>query len=207
VGARYADWFGRYWKSWGDALREAGFEPNPMQTRGDDQHILGRYVALARELGRVPVKGDLIPKRRQDRAFPTHNVFGRFGTKAQLMARARAYCLSDDNLRAVADLFPEAAGGGEPEPSRAAPSSEPIGFVYLIRAGRFYKIGKTNSVGRRERNSRFSSLRRPAHEIRTDDPEGIEAYWHGRFASKRMHGEWFKLDAEDVVAFKRRKFQ
>jgi hypothetical protein len=53
-----------------------------------------------------------------------------------------------------------------------------IGFVYLTRFGRHFKIGRTNAIGRRERELaiQLPEKSKTVHVIETDDPEGIEAY-------------------------------
>jgi hypothetical protein len=85
---------------------------------------------------------------------------------------------------------------------------EELSFVYLMKSGRFYKIGRTNALGRRERELVIQMPERAkvVHSIKTDDPSGIEEYWHRRFKDRRRNGEWFDLDGKDVAAFCRRRF-
>lgn len=87
--------------------------------------------------------------------------------------------------------------------------SLPIGYVYLLKHGsrREYKIGRTNNPIRREGEVGIQLPEKlsPIHYIKTDDPAGVERYWHDRFAAKRKEGEWFVLSAEDIRAFKRWK--
>ncbi len=93
------------------------------------------------------------------------------------------------------------------ESEKDVPSPE-LGYVYLLKSGKFYKIGRSNAPGRREYELAIQ-LPEPVvtvHTIKTDDPVGIEKYWHQRFSERRKNGEWFELRREDVLAFRRRKF-
>ena len=80
-----------------------------------------------------------------------------------------------------------------------------LGHVYMQRHGTDYKIGFTKSLNKRGRQIQIELPQEIelVHSILTDDPAGVEAYWHKRFAAKRTRGEWFKLTRADVAAFKR----
>jgi hypothetical protein len=206
TGIRQSDWFGKYWSRWGHALREAGYEPNTLQGAYRDDFLIESYIGLIRELGRLPSDGEVRLKRRKDSGFPSHNSFRRFGGKGELVSKIREYCRTHSGFDDVEALLPAPAAVSPPEDRE--PDTVDIGYVYLLKAGRYYKIGMTNAAGRRERELaiQLPEKAQTVHIIRTDDPVGIEAYWHGRFAAKRKHGKWFDLDSADVKAFRRRKF-
>lgn len=92
-------------------------------------------------------------------------------------------------------------------PAERPAHSGPKGFVYLLKSGRYFKIGHSNDPGRRACKVRLQMPEKVTfvHEIETDDPRGIEAYWHRRFAERRQNGEWFVLDRSDIAAFRSRK--
>ena len=198
-----------YWVRWSDAVREAGYLPNQLVEAIPDEELLGHLAALARELGHFPVHNEVRMKARNNPAFPSHNTFQRLGNKATRVQKVAAYCDDhgdwDDVLALCQELSSEYDSDSEP------PTDEPAkehGFVYLMKSGRYYKIGMTKSVANRERQLGILLLDpiEEIHSIRTDDPAGIEKYWHQRFADRRKGGEWFALSKADVSAFRRRKF-
>jgi hypothetical protein len=209
TGIREHDWLGRYWARWGDALREAGFSANQLQIRVADETIFESLALYTRELGRFPTDPELRLRRGKDDSFPSHSLIGSRGSKRELATKLAAYCQDRPDFADVLPLIePVLAEEANTDSDDAADPEVDWGFVYLLKSGRYYKIGYSNSAGRRERELQIQ-MPEPAtnvHVIRTDDPAGIERYWHQRFAGRRKNGEWFELTAADVSAFKRRKF-
>lgn len=119
------------------------------------------------------------------------------------------YCNSHLGFDDVPALCgPIASNGDKESDTEEKPATEVVGFVYLMKHGKHYKIGKTNATGRREYELaiQLPEKLRTVHVIKTDDQDGVEQYWHKRFSAKRGNGEWFSLDAADVKAFRRRTF-
>jgi Meiotically up-regulated gene 113 len=134
-------------------------------------------------------------------------VFARLGSKQQFAKKILSYCEGRSGYEDVTVICVPIASKHISSIADASDETT-IGFVYLMKSGPYYKLGRSNAAGRREYEL---SIQMPeklgtVHTIRTDDPVGIEAYWHQRFEAKRKNGEWFDLSAADVRAFKRRKF-
>ncbi len=209
TGIKLGDWFGVHWARWSDALREAGCEPNQRTEAYEDEELLEHYAKLAAELGRLPAQGDLRLQTKRNSDFPHDATFSRRWSKVELVVRLLAFCRDREEFKDVVRLCEEYAPQSQQEEEPAPTSGEIVmGYVYLIKMGKYYKIGMTNSVGRREYelNLQLPERTELVHVIATDDPAGIEEYWHKRFATKNTNGEWFLLDSADVAAFKRRKF-
>jgi Meiotically up-regulated gene 113 len=212
TGIKENDWLGKIWARWSDAVKEAGVTPDTLQIAYENEVLFEKYAAFIRELGHIPVASEFRLKANQDNTFPSGSTFvNRLGRKQELIKKIIEYCEDKEGYEDVlAIALPHLANtvetnedtdsGNEPD--------EVIGFVYMLKVRRDFKVGRSNSFDRRSRELKIQlpEQAETVHVIRTDDPIGIEAYWHKRFEAKRKNGEWFALTAADVKAFKRRKF-
>jgi hypothetical protein len=198
---------GMYWARWSDAVREAGLQPLDSPAAITEVQVLSAIASLVREIGRYPTIGEMKMAKQRNASFPSRDVVQkRLGSRASQVARLVGWCSAQPDMTDVlAVLDSEAAGRGSGEDDR--PASEQVeGYVYMLESDGLFKIGMTQSVPRR-----WAQIAGGApgevelvHYLRTDDPSGIERYWHQRFESVRMGGEWFALSVSDVRAFKRR---
>lgn len=205
TGIKYADWFGKFWTKWNDALAEAGLDINSMNAKIPDDDLLRSLACLARELGHLPTFGEIRLRGQTDAVLPDAKVFARFGGKERLVEKLRGWCAEMHGYEDVLAMCPHK--GEIQDKSEDGDPATAQGFVYLIRHGERneYKIGCTSNPLRREGEISLELPEKvvPIHVIETDDRYGVEKYWHNRFADKRKNGEWFALSQGDIRAFRR----
>ncbi len=209
TGLTRTKWYGIHWARWGDALSEAGYSPNEKQGPTETDTIIKAYISLAESLGSAPTTGEIRLRSRNDPDFPAHTSFNNhLGSKNQLLKAVIEYAKDNQYPRKTISMLEEAFIPEKPQIVSHDTPELTTGFVYLMKSGKHYKIGHTNSLDRRqyEIGLQLPEKIEPIHSIETDDPSGIEAYWHNRFKDKRLNGEWFSLSPSDVRIFKKRKF-
>lgn len=195
----------RYWSTFGEAQREAGFTANTLQVPHNEEFIFESLIALMREIGRFPTRADLVVKRNKDTKFPSpSSIHRRYGEKIGIAEKISEYA-TQKGYNDIVEMCKTVIKNSDEKEGSDDSKIQAVGEVYLFKSGRYYKIGKTNDTVRRGSELRIQLPEKMdlIHSIKTDDPSGIEAYWHKRFESKRMQGEWFDLSSADIKAFKR----
>jgi len=206
-------WYGRYWARWSDALNEAGLSANQLNERLDRHLVLDEMIKICRFFGRFPSASEVRLYGSEHPGSISHNMYTKhFGGRAGLIEALRGLAELREDLRDVLALLPTTAHQ-EKTPSETLigkyKGETQLGYVYLLKSGEFFKIGRSDNIESRIKQISVALPDKVAlvHSIETDDAVGIERYWHRRFLQKRANGEWFKLDQDDVRAFKRRRFQ
>lgn len=221
---RESDWKNKGWNgwnNWGDVLEEAGFPRRPSNSRLERSHIIRQLALLTRKLNRFPVTLDMRREKRVNVDFPNDKTISdAFEGREKVLPALIEFCKADPQF---SDLTPILLGtslsngfkkSGKPDLNGGGSSqTEDRGWVYLYKAGKYYKLGFTYAP-----YDRFSTLTKQSseggqhiHFFETDDPRGIEAYWLDRFKEKKVEtlnknsGESFNLSSQDVAVFKRRK--
>ncbi len=211
TGIRERDWSGKFWARWGDAVREAGLESQVMQSAHAEELVFENLLTLTEKLGRFPTVPEMDLERTFDSSFPSSRSITRRFDRKTLFEKLIAYTAANERWTHLLAELTTAAPKEPVASSQGETQATDYGHVYLIRSDKVYKIGSSRAV-----YSRTATIVRQApfggelvHVISTDDPEGIEHYWHNRFASARISGtnkssgEWFALSSAEVGAFKR----
>lgn len=204
-------WRGKYWSKWGEALADAGQVQNNWNEKLNSKAILDAMMEVCRHFKAFPTVAEYKLYRQSNSNIPHYETIRtQFGTRAEVIAALIKHAAENQQFEDVVHILPRVASSSPEAPRDSIRSTKMIeGFVYLIQSGDFFKIGRSDDLERRIKEIRVALPDKAVliHTIRTDDPAGIEAYWHQRFKQQRANGEWFKLTSLDISAFKKRKFQ
>jgi hypothetical protein len=202
------DW-GKYWIRFSDILKDAGFTPNrkALEVIYSTNDLLEKIIIVMRKLKKFPIYAELRLEKTQNPKFPYRAITKRLFPRKKLAQTLMEYAKTQRGYEDIVEMAKPILNETEEEPSLDSNATEHFGEVYLFKSGNYYKIGRTNDTVRRgnELKIQLPEIPNLIHSIRTDDPSGIESYWHERFEAKRKNGEWFDLNSADIKAFKRWK--
>jgi hypothetical protein len=89
TGITLGMWRGKFWRTWSDALREAGFAPNvPLEAYAKNE-VVEWLTKLTVKLGHFPTFADQRLAKQSDPACPSETVFRKLGTRASQIELVR----------------------------------------------------------------------------------------------------------------------
>jgi hypothetical protein len=117
------------------------------------------------------------------------------------------YCqITDDDIREYNDeIYNDLEQSYCGKVSKTTDRPKKNGYIYLVNEvnGPHYKIGKAIDINSRQHifNVKLPYKIDMAHCFFADDYNEAELKLHNKHKEKRIDGEWFVLDSDDVVDF------
>lgn len=199
-----------WWTGWNSLLSEIGLKTREFSVpRTPDSRIAEAVAEIIERDESWPTEDALVRERKRNPSFPSLGVISPL-RKSGILAKLIVALGETSGQFSKASLIAKKHLPSEIDTIDVGSNERVKGYVYMLRSGRSYKIGKSTDPSRRYREVKLElpDETHQVHTIQTDDPTGIETYWHQRFATKRIRNtEFFTLDANDVQAFKRRTYQ
>ncbi len=170
------------------ALTEILFKIHEINKLTERGRLLKSIVEMIAELQRFPTANDIKFLSKKNKNFADLESINSLGNHEEIVAAVTEFCIQFN----LSELLLYCA------------IKTSSGKVYLYKAGKYYKIGRTNDINRRdiEIKLQLPFEAKLIHSIETSDPVGIESYWHNLFKPRRQNGEWFLLSEMDVDLFK-----
>lgn len=189
TGVSRSVWRGKYWRSWSEALEEAGFTRNQASAAYTDEFLVQSLASLTRKLGRFPTEPDIRLEKRDNSSFPNRGAFSPLGPHTARIRLVRSFASQHADYADVLAKLP--LGGLEAADESSDAQSGRDGSVYMLKLGTHYKIGHTFSVPRRHREISLELPQKPdvVHVISQTTPRGsrrtgtADSHRRGRTAS------------------------
>lgn len=106
TGIKVYNWK-KYWAKFGDAQKEAGFEPNQLQSGYTDEFVIEKVISVIRKLAKFPTFDELAVEKNNDSEFPNRKVFTKFGSKQNLVLKVIEYCKGKNGYEDIIKLCEE----------------------------------------------------------------------------------------------------
>ncbi len=147
TGIRIHEWRGVYWSKWGDATREAGFEPNTRIEGYGNEYFLKKLAEATRHFGAIPNTIQMAMYRRTDSTFPARQTFNaNFSSRAEMLARLADLVRQDEQYKDLTAIVADIPS----EPIDVPKTATTEGLVYLIKSGAHCKIGRSDELARQQ---------------------------------------------------------
>ena len=218
TGIKKADWYGIYWNNRCELDEEAGLVSNKLQAAYSSEYLIRKLIDFIKEIRKFPIAPEFIMKRTNDNNFPDVTTFhNKLGKKHEKAKKVVEYCeknnVHPDVIEICRPICKKVDTKNVNRLNDDVDSEKKSGHVYMLEHDGVYKIGSSIDAAQRHKKiaTQMPFATKEIHVISTDDPSGIEAYWHKRFKDKKykgkqkLQGEWFNLLASDIKAFRKRK--